>query len=303
MIVSVIVTYNRRDKVCTAVTAILTGSVLPDKIVIVNNSSDSETRAILQKLADANQMIEIFHTKKNFGGSGGFAIGIKIAYDMGADYIWINDDDAYVDYTCLEKLLRAKDNINSSQKEFSFLCSKVNWRDGNVCQMNVPVLSSNWMLAMDIHPRLLGVATCSFVSCLINSKYLAITGLPIMEFFIWYDDVEFTSRLSSLAPGYLVLDSTILHDMENNLGVDYLFLNNCNLWKYRFGARNHAWTILHKKGFLRWLRFSIAILRDKRLVKINYKLKFSVVIAGLSAIFLHCKILAVNELDVGKFLE
>lgn len=63
-------------------------------------------------------------------------------------------------------------------------------------------------------------------------------GLPYKEYFIWFDDAEYTLRITKSCPGVEVLDSVVLHDMGVNQGVNYSMVNEKNVWKFSYGARN-----------------------------------------------------------------
>ena len=64
------------------------------------------------------------------------------------------------------------------------------------------------------------VAWASFVSLFIRTDAVKKCGLPIAEFFIYGDDVEYTQRLAKEAIGYIDLDSIVIHKTKNNKGFD-----------------------------------------------------------------------------------
>lgn len=303
MIVAVIVTYNRCEKLKKSIKSILNGAVVPDKIVVVNNNSTDETLNYLNELIVDTKQFFIVNTIKNIGGAGGFTLGIKVAYDLGADYIWIADDDAYVDKDCLQQLIVARNKILANSLDFSFLCSRVIWKDGEACKLNEPVPTVNWMKSLHIDPNLINVYSCSFVSLLVCRKFIDTVGLPILEFFIWYDDVEFSSRLGQCAPGYMVIDSLVTHDVVENNGADYIFMNAENIWKYKYGARNHAWTIIKREGLFRMFKFSLGIFKDRRLQRIPFKYKVAIFFASISSIGKKWRPLFPHEINLNLFVK
>ena len=42
----------------------------------------------------------------NLGGAGGFSVGVKVAYDLGAEWFWVMDDDVAVLPDGIEKLAK-----------------------------------------------------------------------------------------------------------------------------------------------------------------------------------------------------
>ncbi len=46
--------------------------------------------------------IEYLPLKKNYGSSAGYAIGMQLAHDAGADYVWLHDQDGFPYPNCLQ---------------------------------------------------------------------------------------------------------------------------------------------------------------------------------------------------------
>ncbi|MBP0575803.1 glycosyltransferase, partial [Mycobacterium tuberculosis] len=72
----------------------------PDSIVVVDNASTDETASVLGHWQGAGRTtITMDH---NVGGAGGFYRGMRFAYDQGADWVWMMDDDGVPAATALE---------------------------------------------------------------------------------------------------------------------------------------------------------------------------------------------------------
>lgn len=99
------------------------------------------------------------------------------------------------------------------------------------------------------------VTACSFVSVLIPRWAIAEYGLPYREYFIWFDDREYTLRLTRRCPGVQVLDSVVIHDMGDNRGVNFAMVDPKSAWKFEYGVRNEASYQLHHRGLLYFLEF------------------------------------------------
>ena len=121
--------------------------------------------------------------------------------------------------------------------------------------MNQPETSLDWIRNYSDAMPMVRVASCSFVSCLFTRDVLENVGLPILEFFIWFDDYEFTHRVSNIYPCYAVLNSCVIHDTPTNQGVSFRDIGNDNLWKYSHGAMNESWCKFRRKSFFHWLYF------------------------------------------------
>ena len=71
--------------------------------------------------------------------------------------------------------------------------------------------------------------SCSFVSVLFPRWVLSEFGLPLAEYFIWFDDQEYTRRITKAGPGVQVLRSTVTHDLGVNRGVNFGDVNAGNM--------------------------------------------------------------------------
>ena len=86
-VVSVVVTYNRKDLLEECIDAIKEQSYNLDKIIIIDNNSNDGTFEMLEKKGyTKNEKFLIKRLETNIGGSGGFYEGMKIAREMDMDY-------------------------------------------------------------------------------------------------------------------------------------------------------------------------------------------------------------------------
>ena len=117
-ITAITVTFNRTVTLKKCIAALLAQSRPVDDIIIVDNHSKPEERAILDELAASNKRIHLHVLSDNMGGAGGFEAGMRLAVDKyPADWYWIMDDDAYPRTDCLEKLLEARDALTRKKTE------------------------------------------------------------------------------------------------------------------------------------------------------------------------------------------
>ena len=119
--------------------------------------------------------------------------------------------------------------------------------------MNTFALGLDWITGVQTH-RCVPVQTMAFVGVLFRREAVQAVGLPIKDFFIWVDDVEYTERIGASYSLYFVVDSKVLHKTPENLGAKQLPINEANLFKYLHGWRNQFvyykyredWTLLFK---------------------------------------------------------
>src|SRR5690606_31380980 len=103
----VIVTYNRKELLVNCLEAISQQSYDYDKVILVDNASTDGTIEFLEskQLLDNPKLVLLKQTE-NTGGAGGFSAGMKYAFEHGADYVWMMDDDAVPHQNALEQLMK-----------------------------------------------------------------------------------------------------------------------------------------------------------------------------------------------------
>ena len=254
-VAAVIVTYNRKELLEQCINHILQQDGAVCDILVIDNHSTDGTKDQIQSYIDAGQ-VDYTDTGANLGGAGGFAFGIYRAAEKGYDRIWVMDDDCMPEKDALAALLRADRDLN---EEYGFLSSRVLWKDGSLCDMNL----QRETLTRDLKGfdrRLQPVVMASFVSLFLKRETVLEFGLPIKEFFIWTDDWEYTRRISRESPCYAVADSTVVHLSKSNIGAnivtesaerldrfDYLYRNDVYLYR-REGFRGFAYETVRLSG-------------------------------------------------------
>lgn len=256
-IAAVVVTFNRREKLERTIAALRASDLRPDAIIVVNNASTDATADFLASISDDADLV-VLELPENVGGAGGFAAGLQEAWRLGFDWFWIMDDDCYPEPSALQRLIeqhRAVEEYTGERVPFS--CSLVKAIDGSLCEMNEAVTNWDWPRYLLQGFNAVRVRECTFVSVLLPRDVVEEIGLPLVEYFIWFDDKEYTKRAARrFGPGLQVLDSRVVHDMGVNRGVDYGLITDADLWKFRYGARNQASYRWHQEGALSYRAYA-----------------------------------------------
>lgn len=297
-IAAVVVTYNRMEtlKRCVSALQAQTGYV-PD-ILLIDNASTDGTALFCRTLAENNNKIHYYNTGSNLGGAGGFSFGIKTGVLEGYNYLWLMDDDTIPEDNALEMLLQAAEKLDG---KFGFLSSYAVWKDGSACKMNVPGPSNCWKEEVDnqFENKIFRIDYASFVSMLIKSDVVRDVGLPIKEFFIWSDDIEYTTRISKKYPCYFVYESRVLHAMQTNASTNILNEKSDRLERYRYLYRNRYYIAKngYKRDFILFQILTMNTIRDLMKSESRDKLRrMKIVIQSyLSGIRFHPQIEYVNE--------
>lgn len=212
-VAAVVVTYNRKEFLVHCLGFLLNQTISVAKIFVIDNASTDGTYDLLEEKGFIeSDKISYRKLNANLGGAGGFNRGVKEAFLEGHDYIWLMDDDVFPNETALEELMNASKELNG---EYGFLASSVKGNSGKA--MNVPIIDKStnkdtgypsWCDNIDVGVK---ITSATFVSVLFNRDIVAQIGLPIGDFFIWGDDIEYTFRAQKFQPGYFVKESVVIH--------------------------------------------------------------------------------------------
>jgi rhamnopyranosyl-N-acetylglucosaminyl-diphospho-decaprenol beta-1,3/1,4-galactofuranosyltransferase len=89
-IIGVVVTHKRRELLAESLKVLSTQSRPLDHLVVVDNADEAEVRALVE---GSDVPTTYLGSKHNLGGAGGFALGMLYALSLGADWLWLADDD------------------------------------------------------------------------------------------------------------------------------------------------------------------------------------------------------------------
>lgn len=270
-IAAVILTYNRKDLLSRCLDAVAAQSRPCDDIIVIDNASTDGTEEMLRRLPLRN--VTVHRLSENIGASGGFNAGFRLAYQSGADQIWMMDDDVIPAEDALQQLVNADKLLAGQNIEPAFLLSTAYTEQGLVT--NAPSIDQrpnriayeNWPLTLEY--GVAPVRRATFVSILVPRRTLATYGLPIASMFIWGEDTEYTLRITEHAPGFVVGSSKVVHLRQENGAIDIMAERNPNRVKYhRHYVRNEVFVA---RKYYRPRRVVISVLHQ---CKVALKLLF-----------------------------
>lgn len=266
---AVVVTYNRKDLLIECVESLINQTYRTDILVVDNASNDGTEEAISQYVK--NNKISYLNTQNNIGGAGGFNIGVKKAYEMGYDYIWLMDDDTIPNEDALEKLMNARDVLDG---KFGYLSSVALWTDNTPCLMNLQTISDKLLFRRDLAEKnIYPISNATFVSYFISREIVKKIGLPQKEYFIWSDDTNYCLRINDKDVGYLVLDSIVVHKTKLNRKADIVSDPGDNFSRYSYAFRNRFNNARIEKKVPRYLAASVYHLFSVLFFSKNHKMK------------------------------
>lgn len=275
---AIVVTYNRKNLLIECIDALLNQTASLD-ILIIDNASTDGTKEYIKSYIDLKKICYV-NTDNNLGGAGGFNFGIKTAFDMGYEYFWMMDDDTIPNSDALQEFLHGCEILDN---KFGFLSSVTLWVDQSLCKMNIQKFKNPWNSRFNtLKEGLIPCEHATFVSFFLKRDTVIKFGLPIKEFFIWSDDIEYSMRISREVPCYIVGKSVVVHKTANNEGSN-IVKDDRRIDRYKFAFRNEMY-IAKKYGLkcfvsqiLKILKNIIEVLRSSNGNKIK---KINVIISS-----------------------
>jgi rhamnopyranosyl-N-acetylglucosaminyl-diphospho-decaprenol beta-1,3/1,4-galactofuranosyltransferase len=207
---AVVVTHRRLDELAKSLGAVSTQTRMVDHLIVVDNDSDERVRDLV-----AGQPVPSTYlgSRRNLGGAGGFALGMLHALALGADWVWLADDDGRPkDAGVLATLLACAEHHGLA--EVSPMVCDIDDPD----RLAFPLRRGlKWRrrvseLRVDGSGDLLPGIASLFNGALFRAATLEAVGIPDIRLFIRGDEVDMHRRLVlSGLPFGTCLDATYLH--------------------------------------------------------------------------------------------
>jgi len=246
---SVIVTFNRKELLVESIEALLNQSEKPDRIIIIDNHSNDGTKELLTEKGFLNDSsIEYHYLPKNIGGAGGFAKGLALALESGVDWVTVSDDDAIYSKDYFSKIKEAIKKYPG----IGVLTGTVKLTDGRIqdthrrrvtdwnriVESTVPVEEYKHDFNLDLF---------TFVGSTISTNLIRQIGLPKSEFFIWWDDIEYSLRARRVSKIINISNAVVTH--KTAIPSNDFFVKYKRDWREYYGWRNRIVTQrLHAKS-------------------------------------------------------
>lgn len=286
----VIVTYNPLKWIKKCLDSLVFGSIPVDILIIDNNSTDG-----FQEVLKSNYpQVQLVQNVNNLGFGAANNIGIKKAYDTNADFVFLLNQDAWVQTETIEKL------ISAQQKEPEFgivspmhLNGKGNQLDYNFSNYIIPFQCKGLYSDIYLNTVKTSIYQVKFVNAagwLLSRKCIETVGGFNPSFFHYGEDDNYVERVyfHRMKVGILAV-TELFHDREERNSSIY-FEDPQLIFKRR----------LISKASNPFLQFSFQS-ENKKLCNFALKAIFSFRFKLFSKIILQIK--TVNSLDKKQILS
>ncbi len=209
---ALVVTRNRKELLGECLQALVAQTHPVSRVIVLDNgSSDGTERWLRAAGLLPSPRLRFVRSEVNTGGAGGYADLLALGGETDAEWLWLMDDDAEPHPDALERLLASP---GAGDERTVALCTAVVHRDGSIdplhrCRMRRFVTPLG--LAAYGPGTYAQVDCASFVGLLIRAASARAVAPPRREFFLGYDDAEYSLRLRDLGDIRLVPESVITH--------------------------------------------------------------------------------------------
>lgn len=236
----VIVTFNRSHLLTGLLGSISRMEPKPGHVVVIDNASSDDTTEVVESFRSRiGTEIVYRRLEENTGGSGGFSEGMRTAYELGSEWIWMMDDDVEVVQDGLARMGAWTPRFKSIQgRRYDYDGSEFYWQYKIAERMGIPIpfapagFDASGFKEMN--------SGC-FEGMFIHRSIVQQIGLPDPRFFIYWDDQTY-GWLASRRTTAVIVDEFVLRRTREirqwDMGVRHLNASS-NAYRY-YIMRNRA---------------------------------------------------------------
>ena len=236
----VIVTYNRLDKLKKCIENASNQNISAHHIIIINNASTDGTTNFLGEESFRQMPYVIVNMPENTGGAGGFAKGVEIARQLRDDWVLLIDDDAMLKKDYVEEILKNKDSDVLAYSGSVLEADKLSLYHRRRVRLS-PTYAEVDVSVDEYKKEYFDYDLSSFCGLFISMNLINKIGLPKRDFFIWYDDTEYSLRIREHSAIRNINAAQLRHEIVVNQNGD-VELHKMK-WKDYYGLRNRLYTI------------------------------------------------------------
>ena len=182
-----VVTYNRSGLLSRLLDSIVVMDPKPGHVVIVDNASTDDTTTLVESYRERLGTELVYRRlETNTGGSGGFSEGMRVAYELGSEWIWLMDDDVEVIPDGLARMGKWAPRFKSIQgRRYDYDGSEFYWQYRIAEPLGIPIpFAPAGFDGSGYKPMNSGC----FEGMFIHRDIVKQIGLPDPRFFIYWDD-------------------------------------------------------------------------------------------------------------------
>lgn len=236
----IILNYKVRDELLKCLKSVQSSSYRNLEIIVLDNNSGDSLGEILREFKD----IRFIQNRENLGYTGGNNIGIKIALELGVDYILVLNPDTTLDKNCIKNLISGVERSGAGivGPKIYFAGTKSIWHAGGMIDYLNVIGSHRGVNELD-RGQFEKKAVVDFVSgaaFFVKAEVFEKIGLFDERFFLYYEDADFCYRAKKIGfKIFYIPEATVYHANASSAGLgsplqDYYITRNRMLFASKF---------------------------------------------------------------------
>lgn len=265
LVVVVLLNWNSYDETRTALESVQRMNYPNFRILIIDNGSQDESVSELKKLS--GERVDLLVSPVNTGYTGGCNLGMERALAMGAQYIWLLNNDAIVGATTLSSIVAmAESDVRIGlvtpqiaaldEDRITFAGGIISTKERLYQDTHDPVVGAEWMERYPDAGLVIGTAM------LVRAELVRRIGMLDTEFFAYFEDIDYSVRSTKAGFRNVVDPNSVVRHVEKNHNKKpleirphywyYMARNESLFWRKHLGRRGSVGLLWN--SFNRFLR-------------------------------------------------
>lgn len=210
----VVLNFNGRDVIKNCLRSIFKSSYPSFEVVLVDNNSSDDSFEIARVNFSKAYFIK---NEENLGFSAGNNIGIRFALERKADYIFLLNNDTEMEADCLSRLVEAAEKLGETPGIFSPVIFKGDSREvwfsgGKIRWLQMKTEHYSGIKTQEFYES----GFISGCAMLIPRKVFEIIGLLDEDYFLYWEDADFSYRAERAGFRNYIVSSAWLYHFEKS---------------------------------------------------------------------------------------
>ncbi len=198
VVCAVVVTHRRPEQLARSLDVLSTQSRMVDHLIVVDNDfGNGEDVRVRDLVAGQPVPTTYLGSRRNLGGAGGFALGMLQALALGADWVWLADDDGRPKDTEVLATLLACAQKHGLAEVSPMICD-LDDPERLAFPLRRGLVWRRWVSELRIDGSgddlLLGISHL-FNGALFRAETIDAVGIPDLRLFVRGDETELHRRL------------------------------------------------------------------------------------------------------------
>jgi GT2 family glycosyltransferase len=246
----VVLAWNHVEDTIECLESIMASDYDPFKVLLVDNASTDNTIDIV---SNRFSEVEIVRSDKNLGVSGGYNLGMRVAYEKGADYLLIANNDISIHPKMISHLVDALEKHPQAgmgmPKIFHYYgdrsrlwCAGAYWRK---FPPTVKMLGYN-VRDSEEYSKIKEIAYAPSCCLILRREAIEVAGYFDTAYFFYFDDWDYSSRINRAGFKILFVPDAI---MWHKVSISTQKSDKPAQWWTYYGRSTVRYYIKYSNGF------------------------------------------------------